>query len=190
MHRLITLLVATVALAATGCGANAIEQKKPSAAMSPLKDSALLAQQGEQYAEAGDFTRAQQYYAAAIAAGGKSSVILPHLLRACIAAGDVRLASEYAETELSRNPDNARLRFLTGALHAQVGNRETARKHLMQAASDLKDDPKVQFSVATFFRDDLKDVVGADPYFREYLRLAPRGEHAPEARGSLMERVQ
>lgn len=190
MHRIFSILVAATALAAVGCGANAIEHAKPATAMSPLKDSSLLAKQGEQYAEAGDFTRAQQYYAAALAAGGKSTAILPHLLRACIAAGDVRLASEYAETELSRNPDNAHLRFLTGALHAQVGNRETARKHLVQAASDLKDDAKVQFSVATFFRDDLKDVVAADPYFREYLRLAPRGEHAPEARGSLMERVQ
>lgn len=190
MHRILSMLVAVTALAAVGCGANAIERTKTNAAMSPLKDASLLAQQGEQYAQAGDYTRAQQYYAAAIAAGGKSTVLLPHLLRACIAAGDLRLASEYAETELSRNPENARLRFLTGALHAQVGNRIAARKHLVQAASDLKDDAKVQFSVATFFRDDLQDIVSADPYFREYLRLAPKGEHAPEARGSLMERIQ
>ena len=191
MHRIFSTLVVATAFFAFGCGANAIERSKTAAGQqSPLKDPAVLAQQGEAYASAGDFTRAQQYYAAALAAGGKSNAILPQLLRACIAAGDLRLASEYAETELSRNPDNARLRFLTGALHAQVGNRLIARKHLVQAATDLKDDAKVQFSVATFFRDDLQDIVGADPYFREYLKLAPKGEHAPEARGSLMERVQ
>jgi len=190
MHRIFSVFVVSTALVTVGCGANAIERQKPGAAMAPLKDQKLLVQQGEAYAEAGDFTRAQQYYAAALAAGAKSSVILPHLLRACIAAGDLRLASEYAETELARNPDNARLRFVAGALHAQVGNREAARKHLVQAASEMKEDAKVQFSVATFFRDDLKDIISADPYFREYLRLAPKGEHAPEARGSLMERVQ
>ena len=34
------------------------------------------------------------------------------------------------------------------------------------------------------------DRVAADGYFREYLRLAPKGEHVAEARGSLMERVR
>jgi hypothetical protein len=36
----------------------------------------------------------------------------------------------------------------------------------------------------------MHDRAEADPYFREYLRLAPTGEHAAEARGSIMERVQ
>ena len=189
MQRIFSTFVVIAALSAVGCG-GALNASKTNAGPSPLKDPALLAQQGEAFAANGDFTRAQQYYAAAIAAGAKSRAILPHLLKACIASGDLRLAAEYAENELARNPDDAHLRFLTGALQAQIGNRPSARKHLVQAAKELDKDAKVQFSVATFFRDEMHDRVEADPYFRGYLNLAPKGEHAAEARGSLMERVQ
>ncbi len=177
------------ALVAVGCGAPASQPAK-SAASSPLKDPAVLVEQAEAHARGGDFTRAQQYFAAAIAAGAKSKAVLPGLLKACIASGDLRLATEYAENELSRNPDDAHLRFLAGALEAQIGNRTAARDHLVKAAEELPRDANVQFSVATFFRDDMQDRVEADPYFRGYLELAPLGEHAPEARGSLMDRVQ
>jgi tetratricopeptide (TPR) repeat protein len=190
MQRILSTLTVLAALTAVGCGTPLNGGPTKNAGTSPLKDPAVLVEQGEAYAANGDFTRAQQYFAAAIAAGGKSSAILPHLLKACIASGDLRLATEYAENELSRNPDDAHLRFLTGALQAQIGNRPGARQHLVQAASELKEDAKVQFSVATFFRDDMQNRVEADPYFRDYLRLAPKGEHAAEARGSLMERIQ
>jgi tetratricopeptide (TPR) repeat protein len=191
MKRIFSVLAVVTGLSAMGCGTTLTQQAKADASASAvLKDPLALTELGESFASAGDFTRAQQYFAAALAAGGKSKVILPHLLKACIASGDLRLASEYAETELARNPDDAHLRFLTGALQAQIGNRADARRHLVQAASELKSDARVQFSVATFFRDDMQDRVEADIYFREYLTLQPKGEHAAEARASVMERVQ
>ncbi len=189
MQRTFSAFAVITALFAAGCGST-LNKPTEAAASSPLKNPTVLVEHGKTFAERGDFTRAQQYYAAAIAAGGKSEVILPQLLKACIAGGDLRVATEYAENELSRNPDDAHLRFLTGALLAQIGNRPDARSHLVQAAKQLDKDANVQFSVATFFRDDMHDRVEADPYFREYLKLSPRGEHAAEARGSLMERVQ
>ena len=187
MRGLPALVAVTIALLA-GCGA--ASSTPPTSARPVLKDPVQLAARGDAYAELGDYTRAEQYFGAAIAAGGKTAEILPRLLRACVGAGDLRLAAEYAETELARNPDNAHLRFVTGALYAQIGNPVAAREHLVQAASALPDDGEVQFSVAAFFRDDLHDRVVADPYFREYLRIAPTGAHAEEARHSLMERVQ
>ena len=189
MQRTLSTLVLMSAFLAFGCGATA-NTSAQNANTAPLRNATLLVRQAEAFAANGDFSRAQQYFAAAIAAGGKSSAILPQLLKACIAAGDLRLATEYAENELARSPDDAHLRFLVGALEAQIGNRSVARKHLVQAAKELEKDPNVQFSVATFFRDDVQDRIEADPYFRTYLALAPLGEHAPEARGSLMERVQ
>lgn len=192
MQRIFSAFVVSAALFAVGCGAPAANEQPKHAGpqYSPLKDPNVMLRHADAFADDGDFTRAQQYYSAALAAGGKSSVILPKLLRACIASGDLRLAADYAEQELSRNPQDAHLRFVTGAINAQIGNRAVARQHLALAASQMKQNAKVQFSVATFFRDDLQDKVEADPYFREYLRLAPNGEHAAEARGSLMERVQ
>ena len=186
--RIPSLIAPLFPLVLLGCSATA--QRPTETARVATKDPVLLVERGKTYTEVGDYTRAEQYFAAALAAGAKAQDVLPHLLKACIASGDLRLASEYAETELARNPSNARLRFLTGALHASIGNRVTARRHLEKAASDLPADPSVQFAVATFFRDDLQDKVVADPYFREYLKLAPKGEHAEEARASLMERLQ
>ena len=190
MQRIFSSFAVVTAVFAVGCGSTLNGPSKTAPGASPLKDPAALVEEGEAFAQNGDFTRAQQYFAAAIAAGGKSKAILPRLLKACIAGGDLRLASEYAENELARNPDDAHLRFVTGALQAQIGNRPAARDHLVVAAKELDKDANVQFSVATFFRDDMQDRIEADPYFREYLRLAPKGDHAAEARGSLMERMQ
>lgn len=189
MQRIFSAFVVATALFAAGCGATLNEPTKHAGPRySPLKDPSVMLEHADAFAENGDYTRAQQYYSAALAAGGKSNVIMPKLLKACIASGDLRLATEYAEQELSKNPDDAHLRFVTGALQAQIGNRPVARRHLALAASQMRENAKVQFVVATFFRDDMQDRGEADPYFREYLRLAPDGEHAAEARGSLMSR--
>jgi tetratricopeptide (TPR) repeat protein len=181
-------LAIVVVLGAVACSAPV--QKHAENARGPLANVEALFARGEMFAQAGDHTRAEQYFAAAIDAGGKPSAILPHLLKACVASGHLRLASEYAEAELQRSPNNARLRFVSGALRAQLGDGPLAREHLVRAATDLPNDPSVQFSVAAFFRDTMVDRVNADPYFRHYLELAPKGEHADEARASLMERIQ
>jgi tetratricopeptide (TPR) repeat protein len=177
-----------VPLSLMACSAPA--QKPAETARAQLKDTRLLVERGRAYSEVGDYTRAEQYFGAALSAGAKPEIVLPHLLEACVQSGHLRLASEYAEQQLARDPGNPHLRFLAGAIHAQLGNRASARGHLQQAAAELPNDANVQFSVATFFRDDLHDRVEADPYFRTYLSLAPTGEHANEARASLMERVQ
>ena len=154
------------------------------------RDPAYLFEYGKRFAFAGDTVRAEQYLSAAIAAGADERLVIPVFLHVCVAARHYRLAVEYADPALARHPDDARLRFLVGALHVSVGEPARARDYLEQAARELKDDADVQFAVAVFFRDDLSDKIAADPYFREYLRLSPQGSHAEEARVSLMTRVQ
>jgi len=186
-RRLATLL-GLAALLAAGCAARA-----PAARVSTLpedRDPAFLVDQGKRFASIGDTVRAEQYLAAAMRAGADETVVMPVFLRVCVAAKHYRLAVEYADAALARHPADARLRFLTGALHVSVGEPARARDYLEEAARQLRDDADVQFSVAVFFRDDLSDKVAADPYFREYLRLSPKGAHAEEARVSLMVRVQ
>lgn len=188
MMRFTTLTI--LALSVIGCGTMSSKREEATTPRQQLQDPRLLLERGKAFAEVGDNVRAEQYFAAAIAAGGDQKEILPPLLRACVASGNVRLASEYAETALAKSPNDAHLRFLTGALQATVGNRVSARTHLVRAASDLPKDAEVQFAVAAFFRDTMIDLVEADQYFRAYLKLAPRGEHAEEARASIMQDLQ
>lgn len=173
--------------ALSGCATSS--PREPEHLRQPLSDAHQLAERGARASESGDFIRAEQYFTAAIAAGGDRSTLVPQLLRACVASGHLRLAGEISEAELPRTPHDGRLRFLAGAIQASLGNRALARDHLVRAATELPNSADVQFAVATFFRDDLGDRVDADPYFRAYLALAPKGPHAEEAKGSLMARI-
>ena len=184
---IVRLSLTVLTLSLLGCGAS--PKADAQSVRKQLGDAKMLAERGKAYAEEGDYTRAEQYLSGALANGADPHELLPPLLHACVAAGHLRLATEYAETQLARDPNDSHLRFVAGALEASVGSRVDARKHLEQAAADLPKDAHVQFHVATFFRDDLNDKVSADPYFREYLKLAPKGEYADEARASLMERL-
>ena len=154
------------------------------------RDPAFLVERGKAFAAAGDLVRAEQYLAAALTVGGDERVVVPLLVRVCVASHHYRLASDYADQLLARNPNDSRLRLLVGALYVSIGSPARAREHLERAARELPSDGDVQFAVAVFFRDDLADKAAADPYFREYLRLQGNGAHAAEARASLMERVQ
>lgn len=150
----------------------------------------MLVEKGRAFAEAGDILRAQEYFAASLKAGADEKVVLPMLLRVCVAERNYRLAIEYAESALTRDPKNSRLRLLSGTLHASVGDMARSRERLERAANELANEADVQFTVAVSFRDDANDVIMADKYFRRYLALAPTGEHADEAKGSLMEQIQ
>jgi tetratricopeptide (TPR) repeat protein len=183
--------VLALAVAVGGCAAPSKTATQTANAKSPEEaDPVFLYQRGRDFGARGDLVRAEQYFAAALAAGGDENTIMPELLRVCVASRHYRLASEYAETALARHPTNARLRFLAGALGVTLGDTVRARERLERAAHELVDNAEIQFAVAVFFRDEMSDRVAADAYFREYLRLAPEGQHAEEARASMMERVQ
>lgn len=180
-----------VALALVGCGRPpAAAPSAASGANDEASSAARLVEEGRAFAEAGDALRAQQYFAASLKAGADERLVMPLLLRACIAQKNYRLAAEYAEASLAKHPNDARLRLLSGALHGTLGESARARDRLERAAKELREDADAQFAVAVSFRDDASDVVAADEYFRRYLALAPNGEHAEEARSSLMVEVQ
>src|SRR6185436_9409565 len=98
-------------------------------------DPHMLLERGKAYAEASDLLRAEQYLAAALAAGADDRQVIPPLLRVCVELRHHRLAAEHAEAALARHPQDKRLRFLTGALYVSIGERERARAHLETAGS-------------------------------------------------------
>ncbi|WP_394847226.1 tetratricopeptide repeat protein [Pendulispora brunnea] len=145
---------------------------------------------GRAFADAGDLTRAEQYFAAAIAAGGDERKILPRLVRVCVQDGRYQVAIHYVEDHLGQHPADHRSRFLLASLYLGVGDGVHARAHLEKVLTATPDDAEAHFALAVIMRDTHEDPVAADHHFREYLRLRPGGSHAEEAQSSLLKSVQ
>lgn len=148
----------------------------------------LLAR-GRAFAHVGDTTRAEQYFAAAVAAGADPAAVTPILLTVCLRDGRYRMAIEYARRHLGRHPNDVKVRILLGTVYAALGESNDAELALEAAAKADAHNADVRYALAVLFRDQRGDVERADTEFREYLRLSPRGEHAEEARASLLNEV-
>lgn len=148
-----------------------------------------LIDRGKAFASIGDTTRAEQYFAAALGQEKNEAAILPLLLAVCVSDGRYRVAIEYAEQYLRRHPNDVRVRFVLGTMYEAVGESEAARSNLETVVGAEPEDAEAQYALAVLLRDGDHDPVAADPHFREYLRLSPRGAHAEAAQASLMKSV-
>ena len=149
-----------------------------------------LLERGKAFHAAGDLTRAEQYYAAAIQAGASEKDVLPLLLRVCVEANRLQVAIEYAEPVLKKHPEDWKLRMVVASLYSAVGQHVTARTHYEKVVEQHPDEASPHYMLGVLLRDQFSDKVGADLHFREYLRIAPQGPHAEEAKGSLLKPVQ
>jgi len=148
-----------------------------------------LVEIGKAFAKMGDLTRAEQYFAAALDAGADGRVVVPMLVTVCIRDGRYRAALEYGEAHLTKHPSDARTRFVVATVYAGLGEAEPARKHLEKVLGERPTEAEAHFALAVLMRESLRDPVGADQHFREYLRLSPKGAHAEEAEASLLKSV-
>lgn len=182
---------ATAAAALAGCvsqpGARIAEQVK---AVKAEETPEKLLERGRAFAAIGDYTRAEQYFSAALDEGGDPAVVLPLLLKVCVAEQRYRVAIDHAEPWLQKRPDDYRLRFLVGTLYATIGDAKTAREHYERVTQTAPKHADAHYALGVLLRDDVNDPVGADKHFREYLRLRPDGPHADEARASLLKTVR
>jgi tetratricopeptide (TPR) repeat protein len=149
-----------------------------------------LLERGRAFADVGDLTRAEQYLAAALDAGADEKVVLPLLLRVCVSAKRYRVAIGYAEPALSRHPQDFRLRMVIASLHAAVDEFDIAKQQLEIVLQTHPDEAGAHYALAVILHDELHQLVDADAHFREYLRLAPDGPHAPEAKAALLKEVK
>lgn len=145
--------------------------------------------EGVAAAQTGDFTRAEQYFAAALHRGGPPEEILPPLLRVCVSAHRYRAAVEYSRPYLLMHEEAWALRFLIASIHIGLNEPLTASRHLELVLRHNPNHAEAEFLLGTLFRDDLRDPGRADEHFRRYLALAPDGPHADAARSGLMRRV-
>lgn len=147
-----------------------------------------LVARGRAFARVGDLMRAQEYLAAALDAGADSGRVLPELLRVCVAAHQYRAAIDYATPYLDRQPGDVRLRFVVAELRVGVGDTSGARADLEKVLAAEPSDAGTHFAYGRLLHDE-GNLLEADREFRAYLRLAPSGEHADEARASLLRPV-
>ena len=172
---------------AAACG-GASANENPQAKLAIMKQSeqpAKLVEQGRAFAAIGDTTRAEQYFSAAIQRGADEAVVVPLIVKVCVTDGRYELAIEYASRYTQKHPADARVRYLLGTLYAAIGERAKARSELEYVVSAKPNDPEPHWALAKVLHDEGKDPTLADGQFREYLRLAPTGAHAEEARASI-----
>jgi Flp pilus assembly protein TadD len=148
-----------------------------------------LANEGESAAAVGDFTRAEQYLAAALQRGAPPERILPRLLRVCIQAHRYRAAIEYARPFLLEHEDAWALRFLVASIHVGLNEPLTASRHLELVLRHNPNHAESEYLLGVLLKDELQNPVAADVHFRRYLELAPDGEHASAARAGLLRRL-
>lgn len=148
-----------------------------------------LLERGRAFAALGDPTRAEDYLTAAIDAGADPRVVMPLLLDVCIKNSRYRSAIQHAENHLRKHPGDVGTRLVLGSLYVAVGEVQGGRSALEQVVLAKPDEAQAHYALAVLARDHDNDPRKADAHFREYLRIRPAGEHAEEARASLLQRI-
>lgn len=184
-------LVSLLALGfGAGCSSKGQQLRANLAEYNAERTPDKLVARGQAFAAVGDTTRAEQYYAAALEAGAPDSLVTPLLVEVCVRDGRYRAAIEYAAPYLKRHPNDVAMRYALGTLYQGTGDVRGAREQLESVVGKRPEQPDPHYALGILLRDDVSDLVAADDQFREYLRLAPTGPHADEARASLMRAVR
>ncbi len=183
---------ALVTLPVAGVGCIQTPAAKVKADMAVMKREGTgdkLVDRGKAFASVGDTTRAEQYFAAAMASGADERIVVPLILNVCAQDGRYRVAIQYAEAYLKSHPGDLRVRFVLGTLYSAVNEADPARAALSTVVDARPEDAEAHFALGVLLRDSDHDLAGADKQFREYIRLNPRGSHAEEAQASLLKSV-
>jgi tetratricopeptide (TPR) repeat protein len=184
------VLGVALCLSASGCQKTKGDEMQANLADFKKEQTAdKLYARGQGFAAIGDWTRAEEYYSAALDAGGDPKRIVPPLLSVCIQGQKYRVAIQYGTNYLRTFPDDHATRFIVATLYIAVEEHELAKENLLIV---LKRDPNnadAHFALAVALRDGENDYSAADKQFREYLRLSPSGRHAREANAGLLKVV-
>lgn len=171
-------------LLVSGCGAASTAEPAQSPARSQPSSAELLAQ-GEAAAVAGDATRAEQYFAAALHGGGAQAHIVRRLIAACVADRRYPAAAQYADRYLLHHPEDSDVALASATLHLASGNLRRARELLEDLVGREPRWPEPHFALATALRHQGQALGEAEQHDLQYLKLAPRGPLAELARARL-----
>ena len=188
------VLIAAIALGASltlGCGS----PRDPSVAAAETVEQGYaperLLELGRAHRRSGDATRAEQEFAAVLesrrATGEQKKTALREVLATCIEAQRLRVAIDYAEPALRRDPNDVALLRLVASLSAAVGEGLRARSLYERLIAIAPNDPEAELGLARVHRDAFADRAAASDHYERYLALAPSGAHVDEARSFLAE---
>jgi predicted Zn-dependent protease len=177
-------LLLTLCLVA--CAARVREPEVGSRAEAEQHISGLM-QRARQFADAADYTRAEQYLNLATKHGGDPMQVMPLLIDVCVRDQRYRAALQYAQEHLRQHPRSYPLRYIEATLLRALGDVAHSRQELERVLDASPEYADAHYSLALLLRDELGSYLEADRHFREYLRLAPRGQHAEEVGESLLE---
>ncbi len=143
--------------------------------------ASLLRGQGLAYARRGDLVRAQQYLAAAKLKGFDPRIVVPELVKVCVAGSRLRAALLYAEPYLRRHPEDAGMSYVVGTIHIALGNIQRASEHLTGALRGNEIMVDAAFSLAVLAAKEGKIEEERD-HLQHYLELRPNGRFSVRAK--------
>ena len=172
-------------LLATACGSAAAQQQRE---RDTLRREALpetLVERAGAAAAVGDMTRAEQYYVAALTAGGDDKPLVQRLLRVCVADQRYPVAAHYAEQYLRRHPRDWDIMFAAASIQAALGRHAGAQRLLEQVVQAAPSSAEAHYALASVLRDRGEAPERADAHDLQYLKLEPDGPFAETARARL-----
>jgi len=187
-NRAVWAALAMSVAGATGCASQRQDMHRGLETMRRESTPSELEARGEAFAALGDMTRAEQYFVAALKAGGEPGALVRRLVAVCVADGRYPVALEYAEDYLRNHPNDADVRYVTATVRAALGDVEGARQSLRSVLASRPELVDAHYALAIIERDG-GDAMAADEQFRHYLRLSPNGPRAEVARANLMQSV-
>ena len=140
-----------------------------------------LRAKGLAYARRGDLTRAQQYLSAAQLKGFDETVVVPEIVKICVAASRLRAALLFAEPYLERHPQDAGMNYVVGTIHLALGNLRRASSHLNGALRPSAIMIDAAFSLALLAQDQGQPQA-ARRHLEHYLEVQPQGRYATRAK--------
>jgi tetratricopeptide (TPR) repeat protein len=150
-------------------------------APSAPESAASLRSAGLRAEALGDSVRAEQYFAASLAAGAEQGALTADLVRVCVRGGRLRSALAHAEPELLRHPRDAALAQLVGGLYFALGELGRAEAVLGQALAAAEDSALAHYTLALVLAHDPRRSEAVRTHLTRYVALAPSGPHRARA---------
>jgi len=142
------------------------------------------------HAQSGDLLRAEQYLSAAQQRGHDEATVAYWQVRVCVAGGRYRSAVGHAVDYLRDHPTDWSFRLVAATLHEALGEIARAELELERITSAAPRIPLPHYRLAMLYRTRPSNQASANEHLEEYLRLAPNGRHAAEAKAVLKQTME